>query len=244
MAGIVPGIVIGCALMGVSYIIARKKGFAPPPRKDLARASGFLQGVGLGSHGSRDHPGRHLRRHLHPPEAAVVAVVYALLVGRFIYKELDFANLYAAFKDATLVNGATTFMIGLSMSFASYLAMEQIPLRIGEWFTSMATSPALVLLLINGLLLVVGCFVDNISSMIILTPILLPVVTRMGVDPVHFGLVMTVALATGFVTPPYGANLFVASAVSGVNMERISRNVFPFILAMIGCLLLFTYVPA
>ncbi len=244
MAGIVPGIVIGCALMGVSYIIARKKGFAASakegPRKSLWAS--FKESVWAlmvpviilgGIYGGI----------FTPTEAAVVAVVYALLVGRFIYKELDFANLYAAFKDATLVNGATTFMIGLSMSFASYLAMEQIPLRIGEWFTSMTTSPALVLLLINGLLLVVGCFVDNISSMIILTPILLPVVTRMGVDPVHFGLVMTVALATGFVTPPYGANLFVASAVSGVNMERISRNVFPFILAMIGCLLLFTYVP-
>ena len=131
----------------------------------------------------------------------------------------------------------------MSMSFASYLAMEQVPMKIGEWFLGISSSPAVILLLINVLLLIVGCFVDNISSMIILTPILLPIVRGLGVDPIHFGLVMTVALATGFVTPPYGANLFVASAVSGVDMIRISRAVVPFIAVMVVCLLLFTYIP-
>ena len=134
-----------------------------------------------------------------PTEAAVVASVYALIIGKFIYKELDFRTTYDAFKDAVLVNGATTFMIGLSMSFAAFLAMEQVPAKIGAWMLSLSSSPAMILLIINILLLIVGCFVDNISSMIILPPILLPIVTKIGVDPVHFGLVMTVALATGFV---------------------------------------------
>jgi C4-dicarboxylate transporter DctM subunit len=97
--------------------------------------------------------------------------------------------------------------------------------------------------MINAMLLVVGCFVDNISSMIILTPIFLPVMQKIGVDPVHFGLFMTVALAIGFVTPPYGANLFVASAVSGEKLDSISRNIFPFVFVMLLCLILFVYLP-
>lgn len=242
ISGIVPGILIGLSLMITSYFIAKKKGYPKsesrprvwPAFKDAFWAllvpiiilGGIYGGI------------------FTPTEAAVVASVYALLVGRFIYKELDFKSIYASFKDASLVNGATTFMIGLSMSFASYLAMEQVPMKIGSWLLGISSNPAVIMLCINILLLIIGCFVDNISSMIILTPILLPVVTKLGIDPIHFGLVMTVALAIGFVTPPYGANLFVASAVSGVNMVKISRAVVPLIFVMILCLMLFTYVPA
>jgi len=100
-----------------------------------------------------------------------------------------------------------------------------------------------ILLLINVFLLVVGCFIDNIAAVIILTPILLPVVTKLGVDPIHFGIIITVNLAIGFITPPYGINLFVASAISGESIERISKQILPFVLAMTACLLLFTYVP-
>ncbi|QTX32719.1 TRAP transporter large permease subunit [Aminithiophilus ramosus] len=122
--------------------------------------------------------------------------------------------------------------------------MEQIPIKIATALLGLSSNYVVIILLILALLLVVGCFVDNISSMIILTPILLPVVQKLGMEPVRFGLVMTVALATGFITPPYGANLFVASAVSGVKMEKISRNMVPFFAALLGCLLLFAFVPS
>jgi C4-dicarboxylate transporter DctM subunit len=178
-----------------------------------------------------------------PTEAAVSGVVYALLIGKFIYKELDATSIKAAFMDALVVNGATTFMLGLSLAFATYLTMEEIPMRVGEWIISVSSTPWIILLLINMMLLVVGCFVDNISSMIILTPIFLPVMRSIGVDPVHFGLFMTVALAIGFITPPYGANLFVASAVSGEKLDTISRNIFPMVFVMMFCLILFIYFP-
>jgi len=242
VSGIIPGIIIGLSLMAMSYRIAKKKKY-PRAEKSVAIGKAFKEAwwalmvpviILGGIYGGI----------FTPTEAAVVASVYALLIGKFVYKELDFNTIYDAFKDAALVNGATTFMIGLSMSFAAFLAMEQVPARICEWMLSLSSSPAMILLIINILLLIVGCFVDNISSMIILTPILLPIVTKIGIDPVHFGLVMTVALATGFVTPPYGANLFVASAVSGVNMVRLSKAVAPLILVMISCLFLFTYIPA
>ena len=150
---------------------------------------------------------------------------------------------YDALKDAVLVNGATSFMIGLSMAFAAYLSMAQIPAMMGEWLLSVSSSPVVTLMIINVFLLIIGCFVDNIAAVIILTPILLPVVTQLGIDPVHFGLIMTVNLAVGFITPPYGINLFVGSAVSGESIEDISREVMPLIAVMILCLLLFTYVP-
>lgn len=97
--------------------------------------------------------------------------------------------------------------------------------------------------MVNVMFLAVGCFIDNISSMIILTPIFLPVMVKLGVEPVHFGLFMTVALAIGFITPPYGANLFVASAVSGERIDGISKEIFPLVAVMIACLMLFTYFP-
>lgn len=245
MAGIVPGIVIGLALMSVSYVIAKKRGY--PKSDTLPTAPGLWRAfrealwallVPLiilgGIYGGI----------FTPTEAAVVAVVYSLIIGRFVYHELDGKRTFRAFRDAALVNGATTFMIGLSMGFAQYLTMEQIPIKIATALLGLSSNYVVIILLILGLLLVVGCFVDNISSMIILTPILLPVVQKLGMEPVHFGLVMTVALATGFITPPYGANLFVASAVSGVKMEKISRNMVPFFAALLGCLLLFAFVPA
>lgn len=241
LAGVIPGIIIGFALMGYSYYFAKKKHY-PVSTERVPLGKAFRDAwwalvvpiiILGGIYGGM----------FTPTEAAVVASVYALVVGKFVYKELDFKTTYEAFKDAALVNGATTFMIGLSMSFAAYLAMEQVPAKICAWMLALSSNPTIIILIILLLLLIVGCFVDNISSMIILTPILLPIIAKIGMDPVHFGLVMTVALAIGFVTPPYGANLFVASAVSGVDMVSLSKAIVMPVFIMILCLLLFTFVP-
>jgi C4-dicarboxylate transporter DctM subunit len=178
-----------------------------------------------------------------PTEAAVVAVVYSIIVGKFIYRELDNKAIYECFRTCGLINGALEFMIGLSMAFAAFLAMEQIPAAIANWLINLSDSKFVILLVINILLLILGCFVDNIAAVIILTPILLPVVTKLGVHPIHFGLIITVNLACGFVSPPYGINLFVASAISGESIESLSKAVLPPFIAMIVCLMLFTYFP-
>ncbi len=244
MAGVIPGIMIGISLMTVSYFTAKKRGF---PRSDKPRGAknlwiSFKDAIWAllvpviilgGIYGGI----------FTPTEAAVVASVYALVIGKFVYKELDFATAREAFRDAVTVNGATTFMLGLSMAFATYLTMEEIPVRVATWLVSVSSSKLVILLLINIMFLIVGCFVDNISSMIILTPIFLPVMAQIGVDPIHFGLFMTVALAIGFITPPYGANLFVASAVSGERIDGIAKEILPFVGVMLICLMLFTYFP-
>ncbi|MDO5562259.1 MAG: TRAP transporter large permease [Synergistaceae bacterium] len=245
IAGIVPGIILGLALMFVCYITARKRHYVSmserPKFKTVARA--FKEAIWAlmvpviilgGIYGGI----------FTPTEAAVSAVVYSILIGKFVYKELDWNMLYKCLCQAALINGATTFLIGLSMGFASYLAMAQIPPMIADYLMKFAHNPVLLLLLINIFLLILGCFVDNIAAVIILTPILLPVVKMIGIDPIHFGLIITVNLACGFVSPPYGINLFVGAAISGESIESISKEIIPAFVAMVACLMLFTYCPA
>jgi len=244
IAGIIPGIIIGIALMLVCYITARKRNYKTmtdrPRFSEVSKAfkdsfwallvpiiilGGIYGGI------------------FTPTEAAVVAVVYSVIIGKFVYRELDMKSLYDCLKSTGLINGATSFLIGLSMAFASYLAMAQIPAKMAAWLTAFVDSPFLLLMIINVFLLIIGCFVDNIAAVIILTRIHLPVVKMIGIDPIHFGLIITVNLACGFISPPYGINLFVASAISGESIESISREIIPAFVAMVGCLLLFTYFP-
>ena len=244
IAGIIPGITIGIALILLSYVIAKKENY--PRQSEFPTIGKFLRVL-------RDSiwallvpviiMGGIYGGVFTPTEAAVAASVYALFIGKFVYKELNWQSIYDAFKDAMTVNAATTFMIGLSTSFAAYLAMEQIPVKIGQFILTQADSRVIVFLMVNAMFLVVGCFVDNISSTIILTPIFLPVVTQLGMSPIQYGIMMTFALAIGFVTPPYGCNLFVASAISGESVESISKHLIPFILVMVFVLGLFTFIP-
>lgn len=244
LAGVVPGLIIGFSLMGYSYFVAQKRGY---PRSDMDRSLPNLWATFKDAIWALLVPviilGGIYGGIFTPTEAAVAGVVYAMFIGIFVYKELDYNTLREAYKDAVVVNGATTFMLGLSMAFAKYLTMEEIPLKVGSWIIGVSDSKFVILLLVNAMFLAVGCFIDNISSMIILTPIFLPVMVELGIDPVHFGLFMTVALAIGFITPPYGANLFVASAVSGERIDSISREIFPLVGVMIICLLLFIFFP-
>jgi len=245
MAGVVPGLIIGISLMAYAYFVAKKRNY---PRSDRQMGLRQLWESFKDAFWALLVPviilGGIYGGIFTPTEAAVVGVVYAMFVGKFVYGELDSHTLREALRDTVVVNGATTFMLGLSMAFAKYLTMEQIPMKIGAWIISASDSKTIILLLVLVMLLIVGCFIDNISSMIILTPIFLPVMKDLGVDPVHFGLFMTVALAIGFITPPYGANLFVASAVSGERIDSISKEIFPLVGVMTLCLLLFTYFPA
>ncbi|GAB6280968.1 MAG: hypothetical protein STSR0007_11020 [Thermovirga sp.] len=244
LAGVIPGIIIGLSLMIANYFISKKHGYRGTEGKPSFKKTGkafreafwallvpiiILGGIYGGI--------------FTPTEAAVVGAVYALIVGVFIYHELGWSEIYRSFRDTMLINGATTFILGLSVSFAYLVTMKQVPAMVANYMDSLSVSPLIILLMINIFLLVLGCFIDNISSCVILAPILLPIVMKLGIDPVHFGIFMTVNLSIGFVTPPYGANLFVASAVAGVSVDRISRYVWPLLLAMVISLMLITYIP-
>ena len=242
-AGFLPGILMGVALIIICYIVSKKNGYKGTDKKIslkdilISFKKAFwailspviiLGGIYSGK--------------FTPTEAAVISVVYSFVVGVFIYKELDFKGAYTAFKDAIVVNGATTFMVGLSTAFAALLTMEQIPAKIASFILSISNNSFIVLLLINIFLLLVGMFIDNIPATIILTPILLPIAISFGMSPITFGIMLTMNLAIGFCTPPYGIDLFVASAISKVGMDKISKQILKMIVSLIIVLLLVTYI--
>ncbi|WP_394137750.1 TRAP transporter large permease [Cytobacillus oceanisediminis] len=246
LAGILPGIILGAGLMIVSFLISKKRDYKPEKRinystKELLKALYDAKWALLipviilgGIYGGI----------FSPTEAAVVAVVYAIIIGVFVHKELTMKDLYDSFREAVVINATTMIIIGLSISFAYIMTLEQIPASIADFITNLSTNPFVILLVINLLLLIVGMFIDTISALVVLTPILLPIVTAVGVDPIHFGVILVANLAIGFITPPLGVNLFVASSVSGVKIEKISMAILPFLLSMIISLLVITYVPA
>jgi C4-dicarboxylate transporter DctM subunit len=242
-AGIVPGIFLGLAMMVVCYFFATKHSYPRGKRQSWKQIFAIFKDSFWAVMVPVIILGGIYGGVFTPTEAAGVAGVYSLFIGCFIYKELNRETLYGAFRDAVLVNGAVTFMIGLSMAFARYLTMAGIPRMVTNALLTFTQSSVVTLLIINIILLVVGCFIDNISAAIILTPVLLPVVQGFGVDPVHFGVIITVALAIGFITPPYGPNLFVASAISDVSLESITRHIWIFCAVLTGVLFFITYIP-
>lgn len=242
-AGFIPGILIGIGLMIVCWVISKKRGYKGIEK--TKREESFLKTF-LDTLPALMAPiiilGGIYGGIFTPTEAAVVATVYSLIVGKFVYHELNWKIVYESYRSTADMNGFTGLALGFSMSFAAYLTMEQIPSKVASVVLSAVSSPVAIIALIIVILLVVGCFVDNISSCLILTPVFLPMVKAIGMDPVHFGIMMTVALAIGFVTPPYGVNLFVASAVAKLKIEQISKAAIPFLGAMFVCLLLIAYI--
>ncbi len=178
-----------------------------------------------------------------PTEAAAVSCVYTFIIGTFVYKEIHWKEFVDCMKDTVVIAGATSFIVGMSTSFAYVMTLEQVPETLSAFILGISNNKTIILLLMNIFLLVVGMFMDNISSCTILAPILLPVAVALGVNPVHFGIVMTMNLAVGFITPPYGVNLFVGSSVAHIPFERIVKWIWPFIGVIIAVLLLTTYIP-
>lgn len=243
MAGVVPGLVIGLGLILYAYFSSRKNGY----RGDEKRYTGreilkiFLDAVpGLlipviilgGIYGG----------HFTPTEAAAVAGVYGVFIGVLVYKEIKWSDLFHIMYRSVLLCAPVLIIIGLSTGFGRILTIAQIPSQIAEAILSLTSSKYLVLLLINVLLLIVGTFMETNAAIIILTPILLPIVTAMGVDPIHFGVIVVMNLSIGFITPPLGANLFMACQVGSISFDNLVKKIWPWIIVMIVLLLLVTYV--
>lgn len=243
LAGVVPGILIGIGLIIGNYFVCKKRGYQKaekvPPKKALATIWDakwaliapviILGGIYAGI--------------FTPTEAAVVAVVYSVIVSVLIYREIDLKGVYDAFVNTAVVNGITTFLLGISTGFAAYLSLAQIPGKLTNLLVNITDNKIIFLLIINVALLIIGCVVDNIPATTILAPMLLPTVTQFGIDPVHFGIIMTINLLIGLVTPPYGCSLFVASAACDVSMERMLKHILVPFLILIICLFIITYIP-
>ncbi|MFA5538006.1 MAG: TRAP transporter large permease [Gemmobacter sp.] len=245
LAGVIPGLLIGLALIGYAWFQAKRDGLkpgdeAPTWREILAGLNdakwALLAPVIIlgGIYGGV----------FTPTEAAAVGVIYGFVVGAFVYRELTPKNLYAVIAESALITASIMIIVGSATIFGRVLTLEGIPSMIAETITTWVSQPWLLLLLITLLLLVIGTFMEALAAIIILTPILLPLAVSIGISPEHFGILMIVNLGIGMVTPPVGVNLFVASRVGNVPFEEVVRGSFRPILVMLGVLLLVTYIPA
>ncbi|MCT4607331.1 MAG: TRAP transporter large permease [Marinisporobacter sp.] len=178
-----------------------------------------------------------------PTEAACISVVYSIIISLYVYKDLTWDGLKDVFLETAVLNGITSFLLGYSTVFSTFMTYERIPKMITEFLTGVSSNPLVVLLFVNLILLAVGLFLDTVPAIIVMAPMLMPTVKVLGIDPVHFGVLMAVNLALGLCTPPYGCNLFVGAAVAKIKMENMFAHIVPlFTVGLIG-LVLITYVP-
>ena len=178
-----------------------------------------------------------------PTEASAVAVFYALIVGMVIYREIKIKDLYTILRKSVLSSAVIMFIIANAGLFAFLITRAGVPDEIGRWLEAVLQSPLLFLLGVNAALFVIGMFIETSAAIIVLAPILVPVAMHFGIDPVHFGLIMVVNLALGMITPPFGVNLFAACTVAKISLDRIIPYLVPFVLVILACLMVITYVP-
>jgi tripartite ATP-independent transporter DctM subunit len=244
IAGILPGLLIGAALMLFVHLWCRFKGLGKHDgdgrltvgRATVEAAWALLMPVIIlgGIYGGI----------FTPTEASVVAVFYALLVGFVIHRELKLSDLLAVFRKSLLSSAVIMFIIANAGLFAFLITRAGIPEAIGLALKDSLQSPVWFLLGVNAALFVIGMFIETSAAIIVLAPILVPVAVFFGIDPVHFGMIMIVNLALGMITPPFGVNLFAACTVARISLDRIVPHLLPFVLVILGCLAVITYVPS
>jgi len=243
LAGIIPGLIIGLSLMIGVYFISKKRGYkgdTDVPKGEVLVAFkeallALLMPVIIlgGIYGGI----------FTPTEAAAVAVAYAFLVGFFIYKEIKVKDLVAILSKSMITTSIVMFIIACAGIFSFILTREGVPQKVAAFFADVTASPIVFLLIINILLLIVGMFFDGSIAIIILSPLLTPAAMALGIDPIHFGMVMIINLAIGMCTPPLGVNLFVACQIANIRLEQITKAILPFLAIMIVDLILISYIP-
>ncbi|WP_109472323.1 TRAP transporter large permease [Ornithinimicrobium cavernae] len=245
MAGVIPGLVITLSLLIASYVVARRRGYTgTPERADLRTVARSFSRAILALIMPVLVLGGIYGGVFTPTEAAVIAVAYSLVVGLVIYRRIRLRDLPEIFTKSALTTAIVMIVIGTAGLFGFLLNILGIPDDIAAFFLDANFNVVMFLLVVNLLLLVAGMFIEAAAAILILTPILLPVATELGVDPVHFGVIMVVNLAIGLITPPVGINLFVAAQIADLSIVKISRAIVPYVIILFVDVLLITYLPA
>ena len=244
LAGIFPGLLFGLCLIGLVIWISHRRGYPkgePIPLKQVPKIviealwglvtvviimGGILSGI------------------FTPTESAAVACVYAFLVTFLVYRDYKWRELPHLVHRVVKTVAMVMMLIGFSVAFGYMMAIMQIPAKVTQFFLSVSDSKYVFLLMVNVLLLILGTFMDLAPMLLICTPIFMPVILKLGIDPVHFGMIMILNLGIGLITPPVGPTLFVGCAIGKVTMEQVSKELWPFYGAMCMALLLVTYIPA
>jgi tripartite ATP-independent transporter DctM subunit len=243
IAGYVPGILLGLSLMVVAGVIAHRQGYGTTVRASLTEIVKRFADAALSLSLIVIIIGGIVGGIFTATEAAAIAVVYALFLSMVVYREVRPSDLPDALVDAAITTAVVMLLIGTSIALSWLLAYENIPQNIGSALVAVSDNKFVILMIINVLLLVVGTFMDMTPAILIFTPIFLPVVTQLGVHPIHFGIMMVFNLCIGLCTPPVGTVLFAGCGVARISISQIIRPILPFYAAMFVALLLVTYVP-
>jgi len=242
-AGFLPGILIGLALMAYSYVMARKRGWRVSRK---ISEQGVIEALKQGAWGlfmpflvlGGIYSGAFTAT-----EAAAVAFVYALLVELFIHQSIRMKDMMPIFRESVLTSAMLLFIIANASVLSYYFSVDQIPERVADFLVRYIDNRFMFLLLVNIALLIMGCFMDIVSAMLVLGPVFMPLLQRFEIDFIHFGIIMVLNIEIGFLTPPFGVNLFVSSGITGKDVLEVARSVAPFLVIMLGMLFLITYVP-
>ena len=243
LAGVIPGVFIGLVLIIVSYIIAKREGHEPEGAASLGEVWNAFKAAIWGILLPIIVLGGIYIGIFTPTEAAAIAIFYSLIIGLFVYKEITIKSLFDVTRRSVITSSMIMLVIAASNVFSWYLTYEQIPTNLASFFLEYTNTQVLFLLLVIVILLVVGMFMDTSAAVLIFVPLFLPMVLELGVDPIHFGIVMIVTLSIGMITPPFGLNLFVAAGVSKAPLTEVIRGTFPFIIVMILAALVIAFVP-
>ena len=246
IGGYVPGVLMCVALMVTVSVIARKRGYQPTrekmsPPKDILKQMresiwalllpfGIIIGIRLGI--------------FTPTEAGAIAVLFRTIIGVFVYKELKWHHLPIILKNTVLSTSSVVLIIVAASVFGQYLSWERIPYLLTKSMMQFSSSPWMMLMIINVFLFCLGMFLEGGAVLIIVAPLLVPVIKTMGIDPIHFGLVMIVNIMIGGITPPFGSMMFTTCAITSVTIGDFVKEVWPFIMALIAVLLVVTYMPS
>ena len=244
LAGLVPGILTGILLMVVVWVIAKKRGY---PKGEFFGWRALTRSVVWAIPGIMTAiiiMGGILSGIFTATESSAIAVIYTVLVGALVYRTLGYKRFMESAKESVKITAMVMLIISAAMAFGFALAILKAPEQLAGLITGTTSNPILVLLIINLILLLLGTFMDMSPLIVIMTPILLPIAASVGIDPIHFGVIMMLNLGIGLVTPPVGSVLFVGSAVGKVPLEDMIKSIWPFYGALIAALLVISFVPS
>lgn len=244
IAGIIPGVLSGLSMIALVIYYAKKNKWKASPVK--ASSAEIIRG-GKDAFLALIAPliivGGIISGIVTPTEAAGVAVLYSFVCGVFIFKEIKLRDLPKIFLDAAILSSSVMIVCGFAGIFGWIMTYERVPQLVGQFLMGITDNPILILILMNILLLIVGCFFDYASGILIFVPILLPTALKIGIDPIHFGVIFVFNLMIGLITPPVGTCLYIACAIAKIKLEELTVAILPYILIIIGTLMFLTFCP-
>lgn len=245
-AGFIPGFMVAFCMSVTAWLIARRQGFSGDSEQPPFNLALFLKTCARNSMSLLTPViilGSIYSGVCTPVEASVVAVLWAFFVGGVVNRQLTWRKIYESFLDGAMLCGVVLLIVGSSTLFGKLLTYEQVPLRLAQMFLAFSQSKVVIILLILVMLLILGMFLETLATLIILVPVLMPVVTQLGIDPVHFGIFLVLTNEVALLSPPLGVNLFVSSRIADIPVESVVIGILPYIGVLIVCTLIVAFIP-